>query len=156
MHILRKHESQDMYRLVGRILLSLLFIFQGWEKLINFEGAELFFTSHGFPFPIAVTVIAIIVELIGGLALMFGFHTRVAATCIAAFTLILTFGVYRDFADYTQLTQILKNIAIVGGLMYVVASCYKNRKGIHERHESGHVIDRSFKRSIIDGGDTPT
>lgn len=104
----------------GRVLLSLLFIFHGASKLLDFPGSVLFMGSHGFPMPEIVVAIAIIVELGCGLALLFGFKTKIAAYSISVLTFILTLVVYWGFWDYVSLTQILKNLAIIGGLLYAI------------------------------------
>ena len=128
-----RHQSLDAYLpLVGRVLLSLLFIFHGASKLLGFSGAVLFMNSHGFPMPEIVAGTVIIVELGCGLALLLGFQTRIAAYCISVVTLVLTFVVYRDFREYEQLTQILKNLAIVGGLLFAIR--YADEKRVEQNH----------------------
>ncbi len=118
---------------VGRVLLSLVFIFHGASKLLDFSGSVLFMGSHGFPMPEIVAAIAMVVELGGGLALMIGYKTRIAAYCLSAVTLILTFVVYWDFWNYANLTQILKNLGIIGGLLYAIHLAPPHASAVVER-----------------------
>lgn len=103
----------------GRVLLALLFIVAGWGKLMGFAGTVGFMASLGLPMPEVTTVLVIIIELGGGLALALGLHARAVAIVLAVFTLLATLIAHRDIGDQMQLTQALKNIAIIGGLLYV-------------------------------------
>lgn len=115
-----KYGSWGKYApLMGRVFLSLVFIIAGWGKLAGFSGAVGYIASLGLPMPELMTLLAIIAELGGGLALLFGFHTRAAAWVLGIFTLIAILVAHRDLGDQMQLTQALKNLAIIGGLVYV-------------------------------------
>jgi putative oxidoreductase len=114
------HTSFEQYLPVaGRVLLGVLFLIAGWGKLTGFEGTVGFVASAGFPMPEVVTVAAIIVEFGGALMLIAGFKTRIAAWALAVFTLIATFAYHNVFADPSQQIMFLKNLAIIGGLLYV-------------------------------------
>ena len=118
--------SQNTLALVGRILLASLFIPAGISKITGFEGTVGYIASAGLPVPQLAAIVAIVVELGGGLALLTGLYTRVAALAVAAFTLVATFGFHRfwDVPAAQQMMQQLnfsKNIAIVGGLLVLAA-----------------------------------
>ena len=72
--------------LVGRLLLSILFIFAGFGKLTDISGTAAWFGSIGMPLPVVVAVLVGLLELGGGLAILTGFKTRIAALALAAFT----------------------------------------------------------------------
>ena len=109
------------YLTVGRVLLSLLFIIAGFNKLTSFEGTVQMVAGAGFPAPELMTVLAIIFELGGGLMLLLGFHARLAAWMLIAFTAIATVGYHMDFSQQMQMIMFLKNVAIIGGLLFVAA-----------------------------------
>lgn len=107
--------------LVGRILLSLLFILAGFSKLTAISATAGWFGSIGLPVPTVTAVVVGLVELIGGLAILVGFQTRIAAIVIALFTIGATLIAHLDFADMTQFLFFQKNFAIVGGLLVLAA-----------------------------------
>jgi putative oxidoreductase len=118
--------NQNTLSLVGRILLALLFIPAGLGKIAGFEGTVGYIASKGLPLPTLGAVIAIVVELALGLALLAGYKTRIAALVLAAFTLVATV-VFHNFwavpAEAVMVQQLMffKNIAVIGGLLTVVA-----------------------------------
>jgi putative oxidoreductase len=102
--------------LVGRALLSAMFIFAGFGKLTSISATAAWFGSLGLPMPIVVTVLVGLLELFGGLAVLTGFKTRIAAFALAIFTLAATAVAHLDFADQVQLLFFQKNLAVAGGL----------------------------------------
>lgn len=110
--------------LVGRILMAAIFLIAGTRKVLAFAGTAGYFTKLGFPAPEVMVVIAIAVEIIGGIALVIGWRTRWAAWLLALFTLIALLMAHRfwefDAAQYAnQMNHFLKNLAIIGGLLFV-------------------------------------
>ena len=103
--------------LVGRILLAAMFVLAGFAKLTDIGGTAGWFGSIGLPAPSILAVLAGLLELVGGLAIVIGFQTRIAALAIAAFTVAATLIAHLDFADMTQFLFFQKNFAIVGGLL---------------------------------------
>src|SRR5690606_21198375 len=71
----------------GRVLLSILFILAGYAKLADIAGTAGWFGSIGLPMPTATTIVVGLVELLGGLAVLIGFKTRIAAIVLAVFIL---------------------------------------------------------------------
>ena len=117
---------QDILALVGRILIAYLFIPAGIGKLMGFAGTVGYITSAGLPLPEVAAVIAIIVELGFGIALLLGFKTRFVASVLAVFTVVaaLAFHKYWAAPDAMKMMQTVnfnKNIAIAGGLLALAA-----------------------------------
>ena len=117
---------QNPLSLLGRILLASLFLPAGIGKLTDFSGTVGYITSAGMPVPVAAAAIALTVEILGGLALIAGFGTRVAALVLAVFTLVASFYFHNYWsvpAEQQFVTQLLffKNIAVVGGLLTLAA-----------------------------------
>jgi putative oxidoreductase len=113
--------------LVGRILLSLVFLNAGYRKLMAVAGSAGYFGKLGFPMPEVLVWVAIAIELGGAILLIVGWKTRWAAWLLALFTLVATFAAHRfwevDAAQYVnQMNHFMKNIAIIGGFIILAAT----------------------------------
>lgn len=108
--------------LIGRILIAVMFVPAGFQKLTGFAGTVGYATSAGMPLPEAGVAVALVIEIVGGLALLLGWGTRWVALILAFFTLVASF-IFHPFwsvpAEAVMVTQLLfwKNIAVVGGLL---------------------------------------
>ncbi len=112
--------------LAGRLALAALFLPAGLGKIAGFEGTVGYISSVGLPLASLAAVLAIVVEVAGGLALIAGYRVRIAALALAVFTLVASvfFHAYWSApADQAFVQQLMffKNIAVVGGLL-VLAS----------------------------------
>jgi putative oxidoreductase len=105
----------------GRLLLSLIFILAGYGKLTGIAGTAGWFGSIGLPFPTAVAVLVGLLEFFGGLAILVGYKTRIAAVALALFTIAATLIAHLDFSDQVQVLFFQKNLAIAGGLAVLAA-----------------------------------
>lgn len=117
---------QNPLALVGRILIALLFIPAGFGKISGFAGTVGYATSVGMPMPTVAVAVGLLIELLGGLALLFGFGTRIAAMALAVFTLAASFFFHAYWAlpaDQQMMQQLLffKNVAVTGGLLAFAA-----------------------------------
>lgn len=117
---------QNPLSLVGRILLAALFLPAGIGKLTGFAGTVGYIASVGLPLPQVAAVIALVVEIVGGIALIAGFGTRFAALALAVFTLVASIFFHNYWAlpaDQQMIPQLLffKNIAVIGGLLTLAA-----------------------------------
>ena len=117
---------QNPLALAGRLLLALLFLPAGIGKLTGFAGTVGYISSVGLPMPQLAAVLALTVEILGGLALIAGFGTRLAALALALFTLVASFFFHAFWsapADQQFMQQLLffKNIAVTGGLLTLAA-----------------------------------
>ena len=118
--------SQNLFALVGRVLMSYLFVPAGIGKLFAYSGAVGYATSAGMPLPTLAVGVGLLIELFGGLALLLGWYTRWAALILAFFTLIASFFFHAYWglpADQAMMQQLLfnKNVAVVGGLLAFAA-----------------------------------
>ena len=117
---------QNPLSFVGRLLLAVLFLPAGIGKITGFAGTVGYIASAGLPFPTLGSLVAIAVEVLGGLALVFGLGTRWVALILAAFTLVASYFFHAFWAvpaDAVMVTQLLftKNIAVAGGLLTLAA-----------------------------------
>ena len=108
--------------LVARILLAAIFISAGLSKLGGFDGTVGYIASKGLPLPGLLAVLAIAVEVLGGVAIVIGYKARVAGLLLAIFTLLAGF-IFHNFwavpADqaYVQNIMFMKNLSMAGGLL---------------------------------------
>lgn len=111
----------DLLALGGRVLLSPLFIVAAYDKLTTPDITRQFFGSVGLPAPELIYWPVVLFELGAGLALLFGLQTRVAALLLAPFCVATAFLSANIFVDWSQWIGFFKNVAIAGGLLFVVA-----------------------------------
>ena len=99
----------------SRVLLAHIFVISGWSKIAGYAGTQAYMTSVGLPGAFLPLVIAL--ELLGGVALIVGFHTRWVALALAAFSIVAALIFHNNFADQMQMIAFMKNLAIAGGLL---------------------------------------
>jgi len=114
--------GQDALALAGRLLIALLFVPAGFGKIGGFAGTVGYIASVGLPMPQVGAALALVVELGLGLALLFGWRTRLAALGLALFTLAASIFFHNYWAvpaDKAMMQQLLffKNIGVIGGLL---------------------------------------
>lgn len=114
----------DFLMLVGRVLFGCLFLATGWLKFNTIAGNTAYFTSLGLPSPEAMVWVAGGTEVVLGAALILGIATRYAALASFVFVLIATaiahrYWTYPAPAQGAQYFNFLKNLAIMGGALYV-------------------------------------
>ena len=112
--------------LIGRILIALLFIMFGYMKLSDFNATTAYFAKWGFPLPPATAVASIVFELGFGVLLALGWKTRWWAWALALYTVIAAavahrYWTYPAAQAFAQTSFFYKNLAIVGGLLYIAA-----------------------------------
>lgn len=104
---------------IGRILIALLFIVSGANKLMAPAAAAVGFAQAGMSDALVVPVA--IFELVAGICLAIGIVTGLAATALAVFTALTILMVHNQFTDPTQVPVILSHVALIGGLLMVIA-----------------------------------
>lgn len=105
---------------IGRILLAAIFLVSGIHKLITPTDTQAYIAAAGLPAVPAFWASAA-VEVIGGAFLIFGIGTRIVALVLAAFTILAAAYFHANWADANQFNHFMKNLAIAGGLLEVMA-----------------------------------
>jgi putative oxidoreductase len=105
---------------LGRLLMALIFIYAGWGKLMAPQATIGYIASVGLPVPPAAYAVSLAVELGGGLLLLAGLFTRWAALALALFCVVTAVAVH-GFGDMNNQIHAMKNIAMAGGFLFVVA-----------------------------------
>ncbi|MEZ0212098.1 MAG: DoxX family protein [Xanthobacteraceae bacterium] len=106
---------------IGRLLIAIIFIFSGLGKIAAPEATQGYIAAVGLPVPLLSYLVAVIVELGGGILLVVGYQTRIVSIAIAVFSLATAVFFHNNFADQNQMIHFLKNVAIAGGLLQVAA-----------------------------------
>src|SRR6266436_8048535 len=111
---------QKVSELGGRILLSVLFLLSGLGKIGAYAGTAGYMSSLGVPGALLPLVIA--TEVLGALAIIVGWKTRVIAFLLAGFTLLTAVIFHNNFGDQIQLIMFLKNVSIAGAFLLLAAN----------------------------------
>ena len=106
---------EKVIELFGRVLLGHIFLLAGINKISGYEGTAGYMEAMGVPGMLLPLVI--ILEIAGGLALIVGYKTKLAAVALAGFTALAAILFHADFGDQTQMILFMKNWTIVGGLL---------------------------------------
>ena len=105
----------------GRVLLAAIFIWSGIGKVLDPASSLGYISSVGLPFAEVGLGVAILVELLGGVALIIGYRTRLVATGLALFSIATALVFHSALGDQNQFIHFMKNIAMAGGLLQVAA-----------------------------------
>lgn len=105
----------------GRVLLASIFLWSGLGKILDPASALGYIGSVGLPLPELGLGIAIFVEILGGVALVLGYRTKLVAALLAMFSIATALVFHSAFGDQNQLIHFFKNIAMAGGLLQVAA-----------------------------------
>jgi putative oxidoreductase len=127
MQTLFLENRKDELLLAGRILLMLLFVIYGFSKLTGFSGTVSYMASTGVPAPTLAAIIAVVMELLVGIALVIGFQTRPLALLLALYTLGTAIIGHHYWTmsgppRYENMENFYKNLSIMGGLFLLCAS----------------------------------
>ena len=105
--------------LIGRIFLSALFLIEGVGKLFTQEQVITYMEDYGVPGILFIP--AVVLEILFPLLLIVGYKTRLAALVMSLFTLTVAIIFHTDFSNGMQLVFFLKDLAIAGGFMIIIA-----------------------------------
>src|SRR6266567_1287068 len=120
------NKQWDGLALLGRVLLSVIFVISGEHKIADFASTAVYIADKGLPAAQVLAALTIAVELGGGLLLLLGWKARWAALAIAAFT-VLAAVLFHNFWAMTgpeamnNQIHFMKNLAITGGMLMVAA-----------------------------------
>ena len=110
--------------LIGRILISALFLISAFNKIFNLEGSMSW--MEGFGLPGFLIYPAIVIEVILPVLVIVGYQARIAAGILASFCLLTAFIFHFDFSNQMQLVSFFKNIGLAGGFLFIVANGTKD------------------------------
>ena len=114
------NKLQEFAAPLGRLLIAGIFVLAGFNKIGGYEATQGYMNAMGVPG--ALLPLVILAELGLGLAVIVGFKTRIAAFGLAGFSILAALLFHANFADQTQMILFMKNIAIAGGFLFLVAN----------------------------------
>jgi putative oxidoreductase len=106
--------------LAGRMLLVLIFLNSGIDKIENFEGTAKFMAQYGMPYTSFFLFGAIVLELAGSIFVILGYSTRFGALLLLIFLIPTTIIFHTNFEDPTQITHLMKNVSMFGGCLVLL------------------------------------
>ena len=118
-------DSNRILYMLARFCMALIFIVAGVRKVMGYEGTVKYFGGIGLPMPEIVAPLVMLIEIGGGLLLLFGFRTEIVAWILALFTAGTAVIAHQfwavDAAQFgNQLNNFLKNLAMVGGFLAII------------------------------------
>jgi len=114
-------QNQSVIPTIGRILMAAIFLVSGVGKALAPAATIGYIQSVGLPFATLGLVAAVAIEVGGGAMLALGIKTRLVAALLAAFSVVTALVFHNAVGDQNQLIHLMKNIAMAGGLLQVVA-----------------------------------
>ena len=105
---------------VGRVFIALIFVLFGVTKISTYAATAGWMDAMGVPSALLPFVIAL--EILGGLAIIIGWQTRWVALALAGFSILSALIFHSNLADQAEFTNFIKNVAIAGGFLFLVAN----------------------------------
>ena len=112
---MNKEKINNLSTLIGRTLIAIMFIMAGYSKIGGYEGTQGYMESVGVPGILLPVVIAL--ELLGGIAVLVGYQTKIAAFLLGGFTFLTAIIFHSDFGQQMQMILFMKNLAISGAFL---------------------------------------
>lgn len=116
----RNQALRNTTELAGRSFLAALFLLSGLGKIGAYSATAGYMSSLGVPGALLPVVIAF--EVLGAVAIVAGWRTRIVAFLLAGFTLLSALIFHNNFADQIEMIMFLKNVSIAGGFLLLVAN----------------------------------
>jgi putative oxidoreductase len=108
--------------LAARICLCLIFINSGIGKILDFNSTAEMMANQGLPIANILLVFTIAFQLLGGFSLLLGYKVKIGSVLLILFLIPATLVFHNPLADPNQINDFLKNIALIGGLLMVIAA----------------------------------
>ncbi len=105
--------------LFGRFLISIIFVVSGIKQIGNFKIMVYNLEQHHIPLAGLALMFAILIEIGGGVSLLLGYRTRYMAVVLIGFLIAANLVFNMDFSDALRQMQFMKDMAILGGLLFV-------------------------------------
>ena len=116
----RRDTLKSLTEAAGRVLLAVLFLLSGVGKIGAYKATAAYMASADVPGALLPAVIA--TEVLGSLAIILGWQTRVAAFLLAGFTVLAALTFHNNFADQPQMVMFFKDLSIAGGFLLLVVN----------------------------------
>jgi len=107
-----------VFSLAGRVMIALIFVLSGFNKISAIEGMQGYMEASGLPGILIYPTI--LFEVAAGLAIIAGYQTRLVALALAGFTLLSALIFHNQLGDQMQFGMFMKNVAMTGGFLFLV------------------------------------
>ena len=110
----------NLFDLIGRIFISLVFLLSGYNKIFNYDNTISW--MEGFGIPGFLLWPAIVLEILLPIFIIIGYRTQISAIILAMFCLATALIFHYDFANQMQIVAFLKNFGLAGGFLFIAAN----------------------------------
>jgi len=104
---------------IGRVFIALIFVMSGLNKMGNYANTAGWMDAMGVPGGLLPVVI--VLEVLGGLAIIIGWQTRIASFLLAGFCILSALLFHNNLGDQNEMIQFMKNVAMAGGFLFLTA-----------------------------------
>ena len=108
----------NLFDLIGRVLISAIFLLSAFNKIGNYEGTISWMASYNLPNYLLAP--AIIFEIVAPILVIIGYKTKIAAATLSIFCILTAIIFHNNFSDQMQLIAFMKNFALAGGFLFLV------------------------------------
>lgn len=137
--------------LIGRVLLGLMFLVSGIHKIADPQGTQQYMSMMGMTWMTTLFYIgAVVIEVVGSLSLLLGYRAKAGGWLLFLFLIPTTLIFHTNFGDPNQMIHFLKNLSIMGGLLYVArfgAGRYSMDAGVG-RAETADMTPRPLRKVV--------
>jgi putative oxidoreductase len=134
--------SHNSVPLIARCLMAIIFLWSGIGKILAPAATQQYMAAAGMHFTEVFLIIAIVMELLGGLSLLLGYKAQWGSLMLILFVVSSTVIFHSNFADRLQQIQFMKNLFIVGGLLMVFH--FGSGAFSLDRWRTGSMSDREY------------
>ena len=113
---------ENVLSFLGRLLIAAIFIMSGLSKIGNYAGTVQYMSAKGIPMAPFFLYGAVLFEVAGGLMIALGLRYRIGALMLIVFLIPTTIIFHGNFADRVEMIQFLKNLSIMGSLVFIFAN----------------------------------
>ena len=110
----------NLFDLIGRIFISLVFLLSGYNKIFNYDNTISW--MEGFGIPGFLLWPAIVLEILLPIFIIIGYRTQISAIILAIFCLVTALIFHYDFANQMQTIAFLKNLGLAGGFLFIATN----------------------------------
>ena len=114
----------NIFDLIGRVFISLIFLLSGFSKISNYEGTVGWMESLGVPGIFLIP--AIVLEIISPIFIIIGYKVKISATLLSLFCIATAFIFHNDFSNQMEFISFMKNIGLAGGFLFLIVNGTKD------------------------------
>lgn len=139
--------------LVGRLLLALMFLISGLNKIADPQGTQQYMAAMGMTWATILFYLgAVVIEVVGSLSLLLGYRARAGGWLLFLFMIPTTLIFHANLADPNQMIHLLKNLSVMGGLLYVAvygAGGLSMDAGLERSERIGAPPERPVMKKVV-------